>query len=117
MAKALIEGPYKRQALVPPSPWLDKNPPSAPQFTTASEGDSLRINWTHSNTEDVFRWVVYFQYGQRWNYRVLNRNERSFLIPKNFVPLNGQPVALKSIAMTAVDRVGNESERTLKLEE
>ena len=117
LARALIEGPYKRQALVPSSPWLDKKAPAAPQFTTASEGDSLRVNWTHPNTDDVFRWVVYFQFGQRWNYRILNRNERSFLVPKKFIPLNGPPVALKSIAMTAVDRVGNESERSLKVED
>ena len=101
LAKAIVEGPYKKQALVPASPWLDATPPDTPQVTTSPEGDSLKINWTHPNELDVFHYVVYYQYAGKWNYTILNRHDRMFTIVRN--KLNG-------VFVTAVDRVGNESQ-------
>lgn len=107
MAKALITGPYKQDALVPASPWLDKIPPIMPDVQTAVEADSLiRISWSHTNAADAFRWVVYYQHGNQWNYQIFNRHDR-FAILK--LKENGR--SLSHVAVTAVDRTGNESLR------
>ena len=44
ISKALIDGPYKKQALIPASPWLSKKAPVVPDVQVISEGEkSLRI--------------------------------------------------------------------------
>jgi hypothetical protein len=101
LAKAIVEGPYKKQALVPATPWLDATPPDSPQVSSSIEGDSLKINWTHPNESDVFHYVVYYQYAGKWNYTILNRHDRTYTITRN--KLNG-------VSVSAVDRVGNESQ-------
>ena len=108
MAKGLIEGPYRRQAIVPSSPWLDSKPPMAPVASNEKAGDSLRISWSHPTEADVFKWVVYYKYGNRWNYTVLTKNEKTFRVPLSRT-MNNQVQALTSFAVTAVDRTGNES--------
>jgi uncharacterized lipoprotein YddW (UPF0748 family) len=110
LAQSLLDGPYKKDALVPASPWLDNKPPAMPQAQTSAVGDSVKISWSHADEGDVFRWIVYWQYGSTWNYRILNRNERSMML-KRTVTGSGSTVNLQSVQVSAVDRVGNESER------
>lgn len=110
LAKALLDGPYKKQALIPASSWLDKKPPLVPEVTTEQKGDSVRINWSHPNEKDVFHWVVYYQYGKVWNYAVMNRNDRHFDL-KRWTGDSSRKAVLNVIAVTAVDRMGNESSR------
>jgi uncharacterized lipoprotein YddW (UPF0748 family) len=105
LSQALLNGPYRNDALVPNSPWLDKQPPLPPNVTTSNLGDSVQLSWTHPEVTDVFRWVVYFQYGQRWSYVIRNRNDHSFTLPATL--RNG--TKLSRIAVSAVDRTGNES--------
>jgi uncharacterized lipoprotein YddW (UPF0748 family) len=104
LAKAIVQGPYKKQALVPASPWLDDTAPEPPVVTTQQTGDSLKISWTHPNEHDVFHWVVYYEYAGKWNYSICNRKDRLFT-----VPLAAGKNKLHKIAVTAIDRVGNES--------
>ncbi len=106
MTRALLEGPYKQEALVPASPWMDNTAPAAPSVTLSKTADGININWSHADTKDVFRWVVYLQYGNTWTYSIHNRNDHS----KQVNRLNGKNT-LTNIAVTAVDRLGNESER------
>jgi uncharacterized lipoprotein YddW (UPF0748 family) len=110
MSDALLNGPYKKQALVPASPWLDHQAPATPAVSMALQNDTLKISWTHPDEKDVFRWVVYYKYGNTWNYQILNHNERSLQLALS-AEENKSRVSLNRIAVTAVDRVGNESER------
>jgi uncharacterized lipoprotein YddW (UPF0748 family) len=108
MAKALIDGPYKADALVPASPWLDDQPPAIPTVATEKQDGQLKITWSHADRKDVFRWIVYHQYGTAWSYTIVDRNAGSFTLK----PDNGdktKPLPLRNIAVTAVDRLGNES--------
>ena len=118
----LKNGPYKREAIVPPSPWLDDVAPAAPGLQTEVGKDTIRISWSHDNRSDVFRYVVYYNYGKAWEYTLRNRNDNATAIPLTRI-LREQPRArqrdavvkettenLARIAVTAVDRVGNESE-------
>lgn len=113
MQKALMAGPYKANALVPTTPWLDKVPPVAPRtVTSAKNGDTtLQISWTHAAESDVFRWVVYYSYGNNKRYTILNRADRSFTIAESIPGPNGTRIPVQDVAVAAVDRMGNESKR------
>jgi uncharacterized lipoprotein YddW (UPF0748 family) len=108
LAKTLVEGTYRKQALVPASPWLDHVAPKAPQVKTSVINDALQISWEHTNETDVFRWVVYYKYGNAWNYKILNRQDRVLSL-NTTAGSAAQKATLNYIAVTAVDRVGNES--------
>ena len=108
MATGVLAGPYSREALVPASPWMDNTAPQQPTVTTARQGDSIRIEWTHLQPADVFRWVVAYQYGDRWSYAIRNRGDRSMMLKAQSAGTTSVP--LKRIIVKAVDRTGNESE-------
>ncbi|MBA2745138.1 MAG: family 10 glycosylhydrolase [Flavisolibacter sp.] len=104
LSKALLEGPYKKQALVPASPWLDNQSPIPPVVEQERRNELIRINWTHTHEDEIFRWVVYTRYGGKWNYRILNQEER-----RHEIPLKEGDQNLEALAITAIDRSGNES--------
>lgn len=121
LSKAILNGPYKKQALVPATPWLDKKAPKAPVVTIAFQEGRVNITWKHPAEEDIFRCVVYYQYGDKWDYQILNRKDRLLELPRNLEVLPAlsqqvtgtvqqQPIPLSQIAVTAVDRTGNESD-------
>ena len=112
MADTLLRSVYKKEALVPASPWLDNKLPSMPEVTPRLQGDTMRISWTHPDQKDIFHWVVYYQYGNNWNYRVLNRNERSYEISQT-IKFGKTVLQLKKVIVSAVDRLGNESEKKM----
>lgn len=112
MAKGLLNAPYKNDALVPASPWLDKVAPIAPTTSNVQqEGTEVKFSWSHPAENDVFRWVVYYKYeGGTWNYKILNRKDRSFFVPaESKTAVNGPAKKLEQIQISAVDRTGNES--------
>ena len=112
MADTLLKTVYKKQALIPASPWLDKQSPTSPVVTTSLQNDGCKINWTHTAEKDVFLWVAYCQYGNNWTYKILNQNYHSLLLPAT-TGTGASLQKLKSIIVTAVDRTGNESEKRL----
>lgn len=61
------------------------------------------VNFSHPNDADVFRWVVYIKQGNNWRHEILNRNSRTCTVPAENV---------SEIAVSAVDRTGNESAMT-----
>ncbi len=110
LADSLLKSVYKKQALIPPSPWLDNKSPATPIVNTAVQNDLLKISWRHPDEKDVFNWVVYFYYGNSWNYKILNRNDRSLNLNRK-TGTGATSMDLKKIIVSAVDRTGNESEK------
>ncbi|MEI9810179.1 MAG: hypothetical protein WDO16_21200 [Bacteroidota bacterium] len=108
MTKAIAEGPYKKQALVPASPWLDNKPPAVPAVTVSSTENEVTLNWQHPDEKDVFHWVVYQHYGNAWSFTILNNKDRSINL-KKIIGENASKASLNKISVTAVDRTGNES--------
>ena len=100
LAQALRAGPYANKSLVPASPWLDKKPPKPPHVETTMLNDQLEINFSHPNETDVFRWVIYLKQGNNWRHEILPRNHRTFTAPAENIT---------EIAVSAIDRTGNES--------
>lgn len=107
LAQALLDGPYKKQALVPASKWLDATPPAAPKVAIKKEQDFVTVNWLHPGKPDVFQWVVYYQYGKTWGYQIVNGNESSVRLKAG-----SGTNTLNTVAVSAVDRSGNESSKT-----
>ena len=112
MAKALIEGPYKKQALVPASPWLGTLAPAKPELSVVTENGKVKINWKHTAASEVFRWVVYYQYGNQQRYQILNRNNSMLELEQSITAANKEKINLSAIAVTAIDRLGNESKKS-----
>lgn len=109
LTKSLIEGAYKQPAIVPASPWLDHTSPKPPEVFIGEQTDSLFIQWKSKET-DIFKWVLYYQYENKWEQRIFNKEETQTLIQlyNNKLPESSK---LKYIIVTAIDRTGNESEQ------
>ena len=108
MIKGIKEGPYRQQALVPASPWIDNKAPESPVASANRAGKDVVVNWTHPEQADVSQWVVYYTYGNNWSYAIVNKDARSFTIKPPAGEVTIQIVVTK-VAVTAVDRNGNES--------
>jgi len=116
LADTLLKSVYKKQALVPASPWLDKQPPSAPAVTASSQSEWIRVEWTHSDKQDVFLYVVYYKYGNAWSYEILNGDATKIELQK-IKGINAASKTLSAVIVTAVDRTGNESgKKEMKVE-
>ncbi len=111
LADTLMKTVYKKQALVPASPWLDKEAPAAPAVTVSEQSGQHQISWSHSNQGDVFQWVLYYRYGNNWSYKILNNTDRNTVLPTTTGEGNNQS-KLNTVIVSAVDRTGNESVKT-----
>lgn len=111
LLKGIYEGPYKNPALVPSSPWLDGIAPENPMAVTTVEGQSVKVTWIPpvNAAEDAFKYVVYFRYGDTWSYKIFDRKTSEAKFSQFVERNNGKKVFLKAVAVTAVDRTGNES--------
>jgi len=96
VASALLAGPWREPALVPPSPWLDDDPPASPDVAARDTPTGLSVRWTAS--PEVLRWVVWARYGARWKTSVFAARTDSLTITGD------QPDA---VGVAAVDRCGN----------
>ena len=86
--------------------------PDKPATSIVPEDSNWSISWNHKHPDDVFRWVVYFKYGEKWSYKILNRNDNNIEVLQKIsrTPTSKDKVLLTAFAVTAVDRTGNESE-------
>lgn len=123
MTKAISDGPYKKKALVPSSPWLDKKSPVPPEVNITQKKDSVALSWSHKDMSDIAQWVVYYKHGSLWNYNihgntVTSDNIPAFIFNRIFLSRNDPKtikniedvlIPLDSVAVSAVDRYGNES--------
>ena len=123
IADSLVCGPYRTTSLVPPTPWLDNKPPDAPVVNARITGNNIAVSWSHKNSDDVFRWVVYAKRGDYWYYDIVNRNDRNHMIPLPETDSSESQQASPEtttesleppdyVAVSAVDRMGNESGKT-----
>lgn len=101
-----LKGPYKSPALVPAYPWLDSQPPSAPEVKTRKQAGKLAISWNPKGQEKAFLWVVYTKQGGKWSYEILPGVKRS-------VMKDIKEDTITRVAVSAVDRNGNESEKAI----
>lgn len=124
---ALADGPYKEKALVPASPWLGNEGPEKPEVSSKMVEDNLEITWAPVGEKEVFHFVVSYLQGDNWTNKILTADQLSFSIQtKGTVKVTKtsnqgldvveteqdvQPITM--IAVSAVDRLGNESDKAI----
>ncbi|RXJ50232.1 glycoside hydrolase family 10 protein [Gelidibacter gilvus] len=108
LSRALVDGPYKKQALVPASPWLHTTLPEAPIVGTTIEGDNVSITWSHPESPSVFNWVVFYKYAGDWDYVILDSKKTTIQLPL-YSEILGHREPLLVVGVTAVDKTGNQS--------
>ena len=104
--KALSEGPFKTQTLTPKYPWLDNEAPKSPFLFTEKKGDELKIKWKAQGEEKPFWFILYTKVNDIWKYEIFAGNVTSII--KNLDEEN-----ISIIAISAVDRCGNESKKNV----
>ena len=112
LAKELVEGPYKKQALVPVSPWLGSFKPEVPEVSVQKNSSVFSIEWKVKD-KNAFKWILYYQYENKWEYKIFSRDETKFDLVQKILDESGKENTLKRIVVTAVDRLGNESEQKI----
>jgi uncharacterized lipoprotein YddW (UPF0748 family) len=118
LVKSLKEGPYKEEALVPESPWLDKVRPAAAQNvrTVVLSDSTLQLRWDmpKKTKREIFQWVVYAKYGNKSTYHSLvSASTKEMIIPLAALPkVYGakEKVDLTVLGVSAVSRTGMESD-------
>lgn len=100
-----VKNAYREKALIPKSPWIKAEPLLTPQLNLNSTGNTARINWSTKNVNQVFQWVLFLKYGETWETQILEKEITTKEIP---TVLNAKK--LNTVAIKAIDRLGNESD-------
>lgn len=97
---------FAQPALIPPSSWLDNEPPAKPIVKLQGRGDDtsveLRSGQSRGRGNEVFLWAIQAKFRDGWKLAV--------------VPTHVKAIATEgaeAIAVTALDRTGNASDRVV----
>ncbi|MDB6019179.1 MAG: hypothetical protein JWR19_3668 [Pedosphaera sp.] len=93
LASALANGIYAKPALVPPSPWLEKQSPAKPLLLLEN---GRKAKWETAGLDKVSAWVLQTRVDNQWQTRILPGGTRS-------LSLTDSP---DIVAITAIDRCG-----------
>lgn len=104
IATTLRNNAYQSVALVPPSPWLDAQPPAAPAGTASRDvaTGGMTVQWQTPREPDAFLTGIYARVNGRWLFDVMPLGAGRY----NFPATGAIPDA---VALTYIDRTGNES--------
>jgi uncharacterized lipoprotein YddW (UPF0748 family) len=103
---SLLQGPYAEPALIPAMTWLKNSDPKRP-YASVSGGAQGRTLHLKRESQDTFEWVIYLKQGNQWNLsRVMPAADGAMSLAQF-----GQGVS--EIAVSAIDRYGNESGRVV----
>jgi hypothetical protein len=106
LPEKLVAGPYASKALIPASPWLDSVPPLSPIVRVGRDTASgaTLITLEPQGAEATWLWLIRARVGTAWTTEVFPGYLRFLRIPRT----TGSAPA-DEIAVSAVDRSGNES--------
>jgi hypothetical protein len=111
LVEELIKGPYQKQAAVPKSSWLWNKNPHKISAKTEMLDQEIRILPEISSAYKTQLWVVYYKYGNKWEYTINSVFEKSFsLKTKKTDGKKAVEIPLEQIGISVIDRYGNESE-------
>jgi uncharacterized lipoprotein YddW (UPF0748 family) len=108
LSLALVGGPYKFKTLVPASRWLDSIPPAQPKIRIRREnsGNPVTVAIIPRGREAAALWLVRVHAPAGWTYDIIPGRETSYALPAELG-------AADMVAVSAVDRSGNESFRAI----
>lgn len=106
----LQSGVYSQPALVPASPWLDSTPPAPPRASLRRiAGGMIEVEWASPPEDEIRLWAVYSRSGGRdWNMEIVP----AYKTHNGSLRLSAAD-NITDVAVSAVDKLGNESRRTL----
>lgn len=111
VSKSLTAGPFRTGALMPAYPWLDNEAPEPPTLFVNKNDNAIEVSWEASEKEKPFLFVLSICNNNRWTNTILPGIKTNYSIT-----LENSKVT--AVAVSAVDRCGNESKKTvMKLEE
>jgi len=103
---ANFTGPYAERALVPASPWLDSTPPDSPSVQVRTGAAGVDVSWTPRGQEAAFLWIIYEQRDGVWTDQIVPAAQTRVTLEPGTTPVT-------AVAVSAVDRVGNEGPRAV----
>lgn len=115
VSEQLAQSTYSSPALIPATPWLERNHPLAPRIDVASRfsppgvAPELEVKFLETPGKKPALYSVWFRRGKTWHFSVVPASEPSFTLS---APLLSPSETVNRIVVTAIDRVGNESPRT-----
>jgi uncharacterized lipoprotein YddW (UPF0748 family) len=98
--QALERQVYAEQALVPACPWLRRSSPAKPVLSATPKGNAIYVDWKPGGTEAVSTWLLQTRSHGTWSCELLPRSRLSTHLGAS---------APEVIAVSAVDRYGNQS--------
>lgn len=104
IADQLRSSSYTGPALVPASPWLGNERPGTPQVTAARRARSVDLTLKAGSANAQY--AIWSRYGREWRFAVAPAARVDWSIPDD--DKLGAPNA---VVVSAVDRLGNESQR------
>lgn len=109
LAKALKNGPYNKQALIPYSPWISKKAPNPPSIKLDKEVNGAKITWSHPDKANLSRIIVYKKYNSEWDYEI-------YPIDNEVINLRSDDLKqLNEIRVQVMDKTGNLSKLAVGL--
>lgn len=99
--KALIDGPYRQDALIPVSPWIKASRPASPRVSIRRVRGFVNVAWAERGRRKAFLFVVYVKDKNGWSYSIRPASERSISLSA----VRG----IENVVVKSVDRLGNES--------
>ncbi len=97
---------YQTAALTPPTPWLGSEAPAAPQAATRRESNGVALKLSASAGKPVAHYAIWSRYGNEWRFAVAPASRPVLLLADD-----AAGGAAQVVVVSAVDRLGNESER------
>ncbi len=97
--QALIDGPYKQDALIPISPWIKVPRPVSPRVSVLRGDGSVKATLLERGGSRAFRFVVYAKDKNGWSTSVVPASQRSITLSADR--------GISQILVKSVDRLGN----------
>jgi uncharacterized lipoprotein YddW (UPF0748 family) len=111
---ALKSAHYREAALIPATPWLSRTAPTSPAvafFPNKSRGGSTNIQLQSNPRDAVTQYAVWTRVSNAWKFSVIPATSNGLTQGEWTLELNGEGDRPTAVVVSAVDRVGNESDR------
>ena len=92
---------YQTDAIVPASGWIKSEKPRAPKVEIKKDAEKVKITWREQGKTKAFWFVVYAKDKNGWSFSILPSATKSIALSAKR--------QISQIAVTGVDRLGNES--------
>ncbi|OFA05599.1 glycoside hydrolase family 10 protein [Duganella sp. HH101] len=97
---------YQTAALAPASPWLGSELPPAPAASARRESNGVGLRLSAGAGKPVAHYAIWSRYGSEWRFALAPASRPVLLLPDDAAGGSAQ-----AVVVSAVDRLGNESER------